>query len=218
MAKGGGTVKETALEKELASLTAEKWSRYKTKYVPAENIAIQKATDLPGLRRRALNASAVNYGATFADAQKQLAPSLGARGAAPGSGAFDSAQRTFGLDRAQSMSAGNMGVNSAVNNVYANNLGNILAYGSGQSANAQQGLQSVASASQRQALLDAQAAIQARQAIGQSLAAAGTYGLLNMGGGFQSSPTSDYIVQSTDNYLANYQPSIPQLPLPTINY
>ena len=190
---GSGEVKETPYDKELASLASARFGRYQQKFVPAENFVIDKATDLQGLEKKAKDIASVDYGATFADGEQQLARGLGARGAAPSSGAFKAGVKQYGLDRGQSTASGMMDVANQVRDINAQNLGNLVSYGQGQDAQAVQSLQRVANTANRQAILDAQASLAAKQAIGQSIGQLAGYGI---GYGLPSS-TGTYTAYNT---------------------
>lgn len=171
MACGGSNeVPETPEEIELARIAMERWSDYKTRFIPVENLAIQdvmKDVNEPS----EFGPSMANLSAQmeFSRMEPQLTQGLTLRGARPGSGAFSGGLMNMNLDRTASSGLGQVNAMGLQRTQNIQNLGSLISMGQGQSTEALSGMGDIAAQAQRQAILDAQASAAARAAIGQAV-------------------------------------------------
>ncbi len=198
---GGGGPQETALDKELASIGVERYSRYKERFAPVEDYSIKQVTEgREGGAERAQGVSAANYEQQFGLAEPALAMGLGGRSAgtlSSGAGKLGIAQGAVDKGTARGLGAVDTGLGSE--RTYFGNLQSLINIGQGKSDQALTGLNRAAQASQNQAIIDARASAAARNAL---LGAVGTgvgtyYGSLGPSTGSGLSPA-----MRTDGYVA----------------
>lgn len=168
--KGGDKPKETAEEKALAEIGLERYQDYKTRFVPVENMAIDKVlTDLNKPADVGAGWANTSTQMAFSKLEPQMTRGLTLRGAEAGSGAFTGAVTGLVRDRtkASSLSQVNAGIFKRAQDI--NNLESLINIGQGQANSSLSGLTDVANAANRQAIIDAQAAAAARAAVGQTV-------------------------------------------------
>lgn len=168
MSKSGGKVKESPEEIELARIADERWTDYKTRFVPIENIAIQDTVDSLD-NPSEFGPAMANLGAQseFSALEGQAASGLTMRGAGPaGSGAFMETIKGLNTDRVVSSGQGQANSLGLQRTQGIGNMQSLINMGQGQANTALSGLGDVASQAQRQSFLDAQASAASRAAIG----------------------------------------------------
>lgn len=162
---GGGTA-DTADKKELASIAAEQWTDYQTRYKPAENVAIKKALDREQISNQLRGTTSADFYQRFGEGNKEVVAGLAKRGIA-GSPAMASGVQGYGLDRSYATGQGLAGVETLATQQRLANAQQLVNLGQGQASEASGGIAESAAASQRQAIMDARAAAAARGATQQ---------------------------------------------------
>lgn len=187
MGGGGNKIKETPLERELASIGVERYERYAQRYIPAEDYLINDITGNYDNRvQQAQGMSGANYEQSFAPGVSATASNAGARNAGSldsGSGKLGLVQ--YGTDKGFARGLGSVDTRLNSELGQANNIQSLVNIGQGKSNQALQGLSEAASVSGRQAILDAQAKQAARNAIGNTI---GT--VAGLGYGYMSGPST----------------------------
>lgn len=161
-------VPESDEERSLAEIAVERFVRYRDKYVPVENIAIDKTTDYledPGDfgAGQANLATQTQYSAL----EPKLTTGLTLRGAKAGSGAFTGGVTGLVRDRTRSSAMGQVGTDIYERAQGIHNIGQLIRLGQGQATEGLQGMTASADAASRQAIMDAQASAAARSAMRQ---------------------------------------------------
>lgn len=185
MGGGGNKIKETPLERELASIGVERYDRYAQRYIPAEDYLINDiVTHFDDRSQKVQGMSGANFEQTFSQGVVPTVNTLGAKNA----GSLDSGSGKLGLIQygtdkgfARGLGAVDTKLNSEMGQ--ANNLQALVNIGQGKSNQALQGLTDAASTSNRQAILDAQAKQAAKNAIGNTIGTLAGLGYGSYSGG-----------------------------------
>jgi len=202
-------IKETPEERELAKISKERWDRYKEKFIPVENKAIQqtiKDLDTPSNQGPSLANLATQ--SQFSKLEGQVNKGLTLRGARLGSGAMTSSLAGLNIDRAASSAGGQVGALGLQRSQSIANLQSLINMGGGYGSEGLTGLSTVADAAARQSFLDAQASAASRAALGNAVGTGvGMYAGSMYGGGYnqpvstpptaQPTPTSTYNTPTT---------------------
>lgn len=169
---GGQQVPETPEARALAEIASQRYEQYKSRFIPIENIAINKTTgDLINPPQIAQNVANIGTQTQFSNAQPGVTANLATRGARPGSGAFGLNMAGFNTDRAVSTGLGQANASGLQRTQALQNMQNMVNIGQGQAGATLTGYGSLADAAARQSFIDAQAAAAARGAIGQTVGA-----------------------------------------------
>jgi len=184
---GGGSsapeVKETAAERALAEVSAQKWQDYQTQFVPIENKYMSEVTDLNTQSNRdrvAANASA-NVATQSAGQLGLMQNQMFSQNLDPTSGSFKT--KSNALNNAIQKSQANAGLNArfGAENAYMQGVGNIVAMGNGQETAAMNSMGNLAQQASNQAIGDARndftKAQGDKQLVGSLVGAAGAYGM-----------------------------------------
>lgn len=168
---GGGKVKETADEKERATIAADEQQRWAERFKPVEDKLIADTKDTAPERRRGLGYAASETTRAFGSARPKVEAGLTNSGARPGSARFNLGLTGMGEDEGTARGENAVGANNAVDDQYYAGLASLTQLGRGQQAGATAGLSDLASTSARQAQADAARSAENRAA---GLQAAGT--------------------------------------------
>lgn len=185
MTGGGGDneVKETAEQKELAKIAAEKWGKYQQVYVPMENKYMAKVDAMGEQWQSDSAAGSANQSiqSQFGDATADIQAQAFDAGVNPNSGRFAAKTSEIAGAKASSGAKTETGARIAQEDAYIGGLGNVVKLGQGQSTSAQQGLADVASSSADQAASAARSTYQSqtdtRAMLGTAGGMATSYGL-----------------------------------------
>lgn len=192
MAKGGGgKVKDTADQKERASIGLAQEARWEDKFKPLEDELIANVRNPEPERRMALGDAASATTQQFGALKPKVEAGLTNSGAGLGSGRFNLAVSGMGIDEGTSRGAGAVNTNNAIDDNYYAGLNSLAQMGRGQQADAINGLSDLASMSGRQAANDAALAAGNRaawQGAAGTAAGIGGYGLSKYANGFGSGP------------------------------
>ncbi len=183
--KGGSTeVKETSQQHAAADVARQQWDLYQNELKPYENLFMEKAEGLNDTQKYDGIAGDVNLGyqQEFGKARRQAADGLASAGVDPSSGKFQSTMNDLSTDQVAGTIDATNRAQTDQQNKYVAGLQDIQSMGSGQKAEALQGYQNIAAASQQKAIADAQTSLaknQATQGVVGALGgvAARTYGL-----------------------------------------
>ncbi|MEE3649448.1 MULTISPECIES: hypothetical protein [unclassified Brenneria] len=182
--KGSNEIKETSQQHAAADVARQQWDLYQSELKPYENLFMEKVDALNDEQKYDNIAGDVNLGyqQEFSHARQQAASGLASAGVDPSSGKFQSALSDLTEDQVSGTIDATSRAQTDQQNKYVAGLQDIQAMGAGQKAEALQGYQSIAAASQQKAISDAQnslAKTQATQGLVGALggAAARTYGL-----------------------------------------
>lgn len=164
-------VPETPEEKALAGVAAERYLRYKQAFVPIENKAINlvENRDLGPLVAGMAN---VGTQASFSRGEASLGAGLENRGLRVGSPGFGMNLAAYNLNRTESSGIGAANAYGITAGQKLNNLQSLVAMGQGQAGASLQGQEEATGLASRQAIIDTQAALAARGAIGGGLGTA----------------------------------------------
>ncbi|AOR58817.1 hypothetical protein [Pectobacterium parmentieri] len=192
MGKGGGgstEVKETSQQAAAAGVARQQWDLYQNELKPYENLFMDKVEGLNDQQKYDGIAGDVNLGyqQQFGQARRQAADGLASIGVDPSSGKFQSTLKDVATDQvAGSIDATNRSQTDQQNK-YVAGLQDVQAMGAGQKAEAMQGYQGIAAASQQKAISDAQSSLSKQQA---SKGLIGTIGGALVSQGLSSLPKS----------------------------
>jgi hypothetical protein len=203
-------IKETPEEKTLAKISSERWESYKARYIPVENMMINRTVGKLGKEDPRISGMAnTSTQMQFSGLEPKVTSGLTLRGAGPGSGAFTGAVTGLVRDRTKSSTSGQINSNILGTAQNINNLQNIVRLGQGHASGALTGLSQAANAASRQAILDAQAAAAARAAVGQAIGTAAglTYGAYNTNQ--TPAPQSSGLTYSPPTNGTYSQPGVP---------
>lgn len=185
MGKGGGDIKETEYEKELAQIYAEEWQYYNEKIVPFENQVIDDATAANDKAVYDDISKAVTLGSqqSFGDASNRTLANMSASGINPNSNKFKATLSDLSDNQAASTSDTIARSEVAGQERYAGKLINVMAMGQGQSQEATATLGDIAQGAQRKAFSDSRISQQNTDALmGAAGALAGAAGSHYMNG------------------------------------
>ncbi len=154
--KGGGKVKETPEQQELAAIAAEQYAIYEQDFIPLENKLIERVQDTGTERLLGLGAANLESSRAFGTAKNRLEATQTNSGARIGSGRFNLGAAEMALDQGQSAAASAVDVNQSVDDRKLAGLSALASIGRGQSSEALAGLSNVASQAASQASADAQ--------------------------------------------------------------
>lgn len=197
MSSGGGstTIKDTASQKALASIAAQRYNLYQQYYVPLEN---QYIADVYSMMTPESFKNVEGYITAMQQPQMQAArvgldQQAFQRGIDPQSGQYQARAEQLSRGQARGMGLGTAeGLSGQVDRYYQG-MQNIIAMGQGQAGQAMAGLGDVANLAQRRAASEAAAAFQRGQA-GQSIIGTGLgfgAGLYMTGAGQQGGGTGN---------------------------
>ncbi|SLM63490.1 MULTISPECIES: hypothetical protein [Dickeya] len=169
MGKGGGgstEVKETTQQMAAAEVASKQWNLYQNELKPYENLFMEKVDSLNDGQKYGNIAGDVNLGyqQEFARTRRQAADGLASVGVDPSSGKFQSALKDIATDQVAGTIDATNRAQTDQQNKYVAGLQDVQAMGSGQKAEALQGYQGIAAASQQKAISDAQSALSKQQA------------------------------------------------------
>ncbi|UDQ77753.1 hypothetical protein LJQ72_09455 [Pectobacterium brasiliense] len=169
MGKGGGgstEVKETSQQAAAADVARQQWDTYQNELKPYENLFMDKVEGLNDQQKYDGIASDVNLGyqQEFGKARRQAADGLASAGVDPSSGKFQSTLKDVSTDQVTGMIDATNRSQTDQQNKYVAGLHDVQAMGAGQKAEAMQGYQGIASASQQKAISDAQSSLSKQQA------------------------------------------------------
>lgn len=154
---GGGEIKETADQKELAEIGLQQFDRYMSMYPDIEN---QYFNDIEKLNtsesyQRGADVATTNVGSAYSQARDDLQTDMTSAGVNPNSGGFKQAIASTGtsegVDRLQNVGR----TQQAIQDSYLGGKAGIVAMGQGQEAQAVQGFGNIARASGQEAADDA---------------------------------------------------------------
>ncbi len=153
-------VQETEAEKAQAEVAEDMWTLYQNVLAPYEDVFIQdvEKVNSPGAYTKAAGDTNLSYSSQFGDARDQAGSTLTSAGVNPNSGKFDTTQDSLTRQQAFSQNDAMNRAQSSNADQYVGGLEDVLAIGSGQEAQNMGALDSLASASNRSARSDAQAA------------------------------------------------------------
>ncbi|MCW2484848.1 hypothetical protein J5069_02945 [Candidatus Symbiopectobacterium sp. NZEC127] len=184
---GGGRsseVKETSQQHAAADVARQQWNLYQNELKPYENLFMEKAEGLNDKQKYDGIAGDVNLGyqQEFGKARRQAADGLVSAGVDPSSGKFQSTMNDLATDQVAGTIDATNRAQTDQQNKYVAGLQDVQAMGSGQKAEALQGYQNIASASQQKATSDAQTSLAKTLATQGAVGALGgvtarTYGL-----------------------------------------
>ncbi|KGA34229.1 hypothetical protein EXT51_03180 [Pectobacterium carotovorum subsp. carotovorum] len=199
MGKGGGgstEVKETSQQAAAADVARQQWDLYQNELKPYENLFMDKVEGLNDQQKYDGIAGDVNLGyqQEFGKARRQAADGLASAGVDPSSGKFQSTLKDVATDQVAGTIDATNRSQTDQQNKYVAGLHDIQAMGAGQKAEAMQGYQGIAAASQQKAISDAQSSLSKQQstkglvgAVGGALA---SYGLSSMNTASPAATTS----------------------------
>lgn len=169
---GGGEVKETAEEREIARIATEQWNDYQTRFIPVENAYMDKARitdeDTDFLQGEAAKAVQGEY----SKAEQRLMTQFGLSGAAPGSGKFGAGMAALDAGRGAQLGLSVAQTGEQAKDLHAEGLQSMIAMGRGQAHNAQLGLGQNAALAAGNAINNAANRQYGRAATGQALGTA----------------------------------------------
>lgn len=171
-------VKETAYEKELATIYKEQWDYYETNIVPVENQVIDdaKASNDGSVYQGISDDANLGYQRSFAQSADNAATNMAANGIDPSSGKFKQTLSSMSDNEASVSSDAIARSQVAGQERFIDKTSNVMAMGQGQAQESVASLNDIAINSQRKAISDASNASQSKadtlSAIGM---AAGAY-------------------------------------------
>ncbi|KFX07293.1 hypothetical protein KP22_04185 [Pectobacterium betavasculorum] len=182
--KGSNEIKETSQQHAAADVARQQWNLYQNELKPYENLFMDKVEGLNEQQKYDGIAGDVNLGyqQQFRQARRQAADGLTSSGVDPSSGKFQSTLKDVATGQVAGTIDSTNRAQTDQQNKYVAGLQDVQALGAGQKAEALQGYQSIASASQQKAVSDAEnslAKVQGAQGLVGVLggAAVRTYGL-----------------------------------------
>ncbi|MFJ5505798.1 hypothetical protein ACIPUO_16505 [Pectobacterium carotovorum] len=169
MGKGGGgstEVKETSQQAAAADVARQQWDLYQNELKPYENLFMDKVEGLNDQQKYDGIAGDVNLGyqQEFGKARRQAADGLASAGVDPSSGKFQSTLKDVAIDQVAGTIDATNRSQTDQQNKYVAGLHDVQAMGAGQKAEAMQGYQGMATASQQKAISDAQSSLSRQQA------------------------------------------------------
>lgn len=191
---------ETAEERALAEISAQRFNRYKEVFAPLEDQYIQQVMDVrnQGNYEQAGGLAAAEYQRNFQTAQDNLSNEMMQQGVDPSSGAFQT--NSAALRRAQAVKQG-LGVSGAkVANTdrFYKGLQGVIAMGQGQAADSIGGMADIAKSAQERASSTAETAFNNSSAVRSGVAA---------GIGYLASPWVDRRLNGGSNTSTGSTPS-----------
>ena len=193
MSSGGGsaTIKDTAAQKKLASIAAQRFNLYQQYYVPLEN---QYMSDVFAMKSPAAFKEVEGFVSAlqqpeFQAGRRQLQAQAFAQGMDPTSGQYQARAAQFQEAQAQGMGRGSAEALSGQLDRYYQGMQNIIAMGQGQAGKAMSGLGDVGALAQERGRSIAQ------QSLGRytsNLGAAGTGAGLGFGYYLSQNPNSNF--------------------------
>ncbi|MFJ5346701.1 hypothetical protein ACS91J_13190 [Pectobacterium carotovorum] len=192
MGKGGGgstEVKETSQQAAAADVARQQWDLYQNELKPYENIFMDKVEGLNDQQKYDGIAGDVNLGyqQQFSQVRRQAADGLASAGVDPSSGKFQGGLKDIATDQVTGTIDATNRSQTDQQNKYVAGLQDVQAMGAGQKAEAMQGYQGIAAASQQKAISDAQSTLSKQQA---SKGLVGTIGGALVSQGLSSLSTS----------------------------
>ncbi|GLY59263.1 hypothetical protein Pcaca05_01210 [Pectobacterium carotovorum subsp. carotovorum] len=169
MGKGGGgstEVKETSQQAAAADVARQQWDLYQNELKPYENMFMDKVEGLNDQQKYDGIAGDVNLGyqQQFGQVRRQAADGLASIGVDPSSGKFQGGLKDIATDQVTGTIDATNRSQTDQQNKYVAGLQDVQAMGAGQKAEAMQGYQGIAAASQQKAISDAQSSLSKQQA------------------------------------------------------
>ncbi|MFJ5316553.1 hypothetical protein [Pectobacterium versatile] len=169
MGKGGGgstEVKETSQQAAAADVARQQWDLYQNELKPYENIFMDKVEGLNDQQKYDGIAGDVNLGyqQQFGQVRRQAADGLASVGIDPSSGKFQGGLKDIATDQVTGTIDATNRSQTDQQNKHVAGLQDVQAMGAGQKAEAMQGYQGIAAASQQKAISDAQSSLSKQQA------------------------------------------------------
>ncbi|MBA0188266.1 hypothetical protein F9U39_01470 [Pectobacterium versatile] len=169
MGKGGGgstEVKETSQQAAAADVARQQWDLYQNELKPYENIFMDKVEGLNDQQKYDGIAGDVNLGyqQQFGQVRRQAADGLASVGVDPSSGKFQGGLKDIATDQVTGTIDATNRSQTDQQNKHVAGLQDVQAMGAGQKAEAMQGYQGIAAASQQKAISDAQSSLSKQQA------------------------------------------------------
>lgn len=184
MGKSGSTeVQETSQQVAAADVARQQWSLYQNELKPYENLFMDKVDQLNDDTQYDNLAGDINLGyqQAFGQARRQATDTMTAAGVDPSSGKFQGTLGDLATDQASGVIDATNRAQTEQQNKYVAGLQDVQALGAGQKAEALQGYQSIAAASQQKAVSDAQSALEKSQSLKSLAGAVGGAAVRNYG-------------------------------------
>ncbi|MFJ5320293.1 hypothetical protein [Pectobacterium parvum] len=164
--KGSNEIKETSQQHAAADVARQQWDLYQGELKPYENIFMDKVEGLNDQQKYDDIAGDVNLGyqQQFGQARRQAAEGLASAGVDPSSGKFQSTLKDVATDQVTGTIDATNRSQTDQQNKHVAGLQDVQAMGAGQKAEAMQGYQGIAAASQQKAISDAQSSLSKQQA------------------------------------------------------
>lgn len=155
---GDGRVKDTAAQKALASIAAQRFNLYQQYYVPLENEFMNSVFSMkdPSAFANVEGFVTSLQQPEFQDARSQMQRQAFAAGADPTSGQYQARAQQMQNTQARGMALGTAEGLSGQLDRYYQGMGNIIAMGQGQAGSAISGISDVGELAQRRAISEAQ--------------------------------------------------------------
>ncbi|WP_437216715.1 hypothetical protein [Pectobacterium sp. LFLA-215] len=164
--KGSNEIKETSQQHAAADVARQQWDLYQGELKPYENIFMDKVEELNDQQKYDGIAGDVNLGyqQAFGQVRRQAADGLASAGVDPSSGKFQGGLKDIATDQVTGTIDATNRSQTDQQNKHIAGLQDVQAMGAGQKAEAMQGYQGIAAASQQKAISDAQSSLSKQQA------------------------------------------------------
>ncbi|RRO05027.1 hypothetical protein [Pectobacterium aquaticum] len=164
--KGSNEIKETSQQHAAADVARQQWDLYQGELKPYENIFMNKVEELNDQQKYDGIAGDVNLGyqQAFGQVRRQAADGLASAGVDPSSGKFQGGLKDIATDQVTGTIDATNRSQTDQQNKHVAGLQDVQAMGAGQKAEALQGYQGIAAASQQKAISDAQNSLSKQQA------------------------------------------------------
>ena len=154
---GGGEIKETSHEKELARISQEQWNQYKTRFRPFENEWISNIRTDQNDQAQIAGQVNAGVGREFDKIQKTAKAQQFSAGMDPSSGRFKAVMGGLSSKRGETAGRAKSAASQAVDDQTYQGLQQAVAMGRGQSAEATRDMTSLAYDATGKAIADAKA-------------------------------------------------------------
>ncbi|WP_317177170.1 hypothetical protein [Pectobacterium sp. HCp5_1] len=164
--KGSNEIKETSQQHAAADVARQQWDLYQGELKPYENIFMNKVEELNDQQKYDGIAGDVNLGyqQAFGQVRRQAADGLASAGVDPSSGKFQGGLKDIATDQVTGTIDATNRSQTDQQNKHVAGLQDVQAMGAGQKAEALQGYQGIAAASQQKAISDAESSLAKQQA------------------------------------------------------
>lgn len=164
--KGSNEIKETSQQHAAADVARQQWDLYQGELKPYENIFMDKVDALNDQQKYDGIAGDVNLGyqQAFGQVRRQAADGLTSMGVDPSSGKFQGGLKDIATDQVTGTIDATNRSQTDQQNKHVAGLQDVQAMGAGQKAEAMQGYQGIAAASQQKAISDAESSLAKQQA------------------------------------------------------